>query len=142
MIEVHSSQVAGAVAFGFVVEVRRRWMTTFTARGYRACADSVAEFHDRNEAIAVGAIPFFCSGVSVGTERRERAPQRGCEPYGYAGLGIVERLHYVSRQALESIDVAPWSSPASKVSRESIRRYRQSLKLLVRRGLICHVFFR
>src|SRR5690348_11190536 len=93
--EVHLAQVAGGVALGLVVEVRRCRMPALAAGGDRPGADLGTELHDRDETVAAGAVVAPGARPAVGTERGQRAPARGGEGHRDARLAVVERLHQV-----------------------------------------------
>src|SRR5690348_14556675 len=71
---VDRAQVAGGVAFGFVVEVRRVRVTAFAAGGDRAGVHFRAELHHCDEAVAAGAVVAFRARPAVRAERGQRAP--------------------------------------------------------------------
>src|SRR3546814_796287 len=72
--EVHRAQVAGAVALGLVVEVRRGGIAALAACGDGAGADLVAELDRRDEAVAAGAVVALRARPAMRAERRQRAP--------------------------------------------------------------------
>src|SRR6476660_6272266 len=111
-IEVHVPQIAGAVAPGLIVEMRR-----FGIAALAACRDGLGlhaispEFDHRDEAVAAGAVHLLGAFVRARAERRQRAPPRRGEADRDARPGVVERLDDVAGETLESIDVTPCSVP-------------------------------
>src|SRR5690606_28313423 len=105
--EIHRPQVAGAVALGLVVEMRRVGMAAGAAGGDRAGAHLVAKFDRGDEAVAAGAVVAFGAGPAMRAERGQRAPARRGERHRDARRGVVEGLHQVAGQALEAVDLAP-----------------------------------
>src|SRR5689334_9236955 len=114
-IEVHVAEIAGAVAHGLTVEVRRRWIAVLAAGGDRFRADAIAEFHDGHEAVPAGAVHFLRAAVGARAERGQGSPARRREGDRYARRGVVERLHDVTGEALEPVDVAPGRVPPAEI---------------------------
>src|SRR5438067_2270771 len=114
-VEIDFAQVAGAVALGFVVEMRVAGMAALTARRHRHGMHLRAEFYDRDKAIAAGAVPFFRSRVSLRPERCQRAPSRRGEADGNAGSGVIKGLNQIAGEPLKAIDVTPRCLPASEI---------------------------
>ena len=117
-IEVGGAQVSGGVAFGFVVEMGRLGMAAFATGGDGAGADLVAELDDGDEAVAAGAVTLFGSGIGSRSERGKRAPERGGEGNRNTGRGIAKRLDDIASEALEAVDLTPWSLPGAEVCGE------------------------
>src|SRR5690606_13782547 len=113
--EVHRPQVAGAVALGFVIEMRGFGMAAGAAGGDRAGAYLVAELDRGDEAVAAGAVVAFGAGPAMRAERGQRAPARRGERHRDARRGVVEGLHQVAGQALEAVDLAPGRAPTAEV---------------------------
>src|SRR4051812_43120458 len=73
-IEVHVAQVAGRVAFRLIVEVLRRRVAALAAGADGARLHAVAELHDRDEAVAAGAVHLLRPGIGARTKGGERSP--------------------------------------------------------------------
>src|ERR1035441_9996113 len=112
-VEVDLAQLAGAIAFGLIIEVRGRRMAALAADRHGPGAHAFAELHHGDETVAAGAIPLFGARVGARGERGQRSPLPGGEAYGNARLRVVERLDDVAGEALESIDRAPRRLPSS-----------------------------
>jgi hypothetical protein len=67
-IKVNLTQASRAVPPGFIVEMRRTGMATLASGGHGSGAHFVAEFDDRNEAVAARAIPLLRSWVRACSE--------------------------------------------------------------------------
>src|ERR1022692_450813 len=119
-VEVDLAQLADAIAFGLIIEVRGRWMAALAADRHGPGAHAFAELHHGDEAVAAGAIPLFGARVGARGERSQRPPLRGGEADGNARRRVVERLDELAGEALESIDLAPWRLPASEVGGEPV----------------------
>ena len=140
-IEVHVAQIAGAVALGLIVEMRRRRIAALAAGGDRLRPHPVAELDDRDEAVAAGAVHLLRARVGARAERGERAPARRGEADRDARRRVVERLDDVAGEALEAVDVAPRRLPGAEVGGELVGRGGERLQQLLRRlaGLRCDV---
>src|SRR5690606_14440990 len=137
--EVHLAQVAGAVTLGLVVEVRRRRVAAFAARGHRARADLVAELHRGNEAVAAGAVVALRARPAMRAERGQRAPARRGERHRDARPGVVEHLHDRAVVALVAVDLAPGRAPAAEILLQAFDRARERGQPRLRTGLRGHV---
>src|SRR5450432_3843876 len=73
--EIYGAQVAGGIAFGFVVEMRGVRMATFAAGSDRAGAYLVAELDDRDKTISAGAVVAFRPWPAMRAKGSERAPK-------------------------------------------------------------------
>lgn len=67
-IKIDFPQVAGAVPFRLIVEVRRLWVAALAARGDRQRVDSIAELNHRHEAVPTGAIPLLRAWIGPRAE--------------------------------------------------------------------------
>src|ERR1035437_6792867 len=133
-IKVDLPQFARAIPLRLIVKVRRPSVPALPAGRYRLGPHAVAELHHRHEAVAAGAIPLLRPRVRARSERRQRSKLRRGEADGNAGPRIVERLHDVAGEALESIDLAPRRLPASEIGRKPVARRRQRFEQLLRGG--------
>src|SRR5262245_39136430 len=120
LVEVHLPEIAGRVPRRLIVEMRRLRIAAFSSGRHRSRTHPIAELDDRHEAVAAGPVHLLRPVVGARTERRERAPSRGCERDGNARAGIVERLDDVAGETLEAIDVAPRRLPAPEVGGEPV----------------------
>src|ERR1700675_348879 len=91
-VEVDLAEVAGAVADGLVVKVRRRRMAALSAGRDGPGAHAIAELDYGHEAVSAGAVPFLRTRIGARSERRERSPSGGGEGNGDAQTSVVERL--------------------------------------------------
>src|ERR1700732_4726354 len=74
-VEIDVAQLARAVALSLIVEVRGRWIATFSACcGGLGVHLTLGKFHYGDEAVAAGAIPLFRSLIGTGAKRGKRAP--------------------------------------------------------------------
>src|SRR5689334_124441 len=96
-------------------------IAALAARRDRSRLHLVAEFDDRQEAVAARAVDFLRSVVGLCAEARERSPAARRERDGDARAGIAEGLHDVAREALETIDFAPRNLPGAEVGGELVR---------------------
>src|ERR1035437_8984732 len=117
-VEVDLAQLAGAIAFGLIVEVRGRRMAALAAGRHGPGAHAFAELHHGDEAVAAGAVPLLGPRVGARSERGQRSPLRRGEADGNTRSRVVERLHDVAGEALESIDIAPRRLPTPDIGRE------------------------
>src|SRR5438270_7444277 len=116
-IEIDFAQVARCITQRFVVEVRRIRMTAFAARGDRSRADPLwTKLHDRDKAIAAGAVPALRPRLLRRREGRKRAPRAVGEANRDAGKSIAERRVDRWRNTLKAIDLAPRDAPAAEIS--------------------------
>ena len=114
-VEVDLSQVAGRVSPGLIVEVRGRRTAALASSGHGFSPNLLAKLDHGNEAVSAGAIPLLGPRVRVGTKGGQGAPLRRSETDRKARRGIVERLHHLAGQTLESVDVTPWRLPVPKI---------------------------
>src|ERR1700736_263447 len=119
-IEINFPQVAGAIALGFVVEMRGGGMSAFAARSHGLGAHTFAELDHRDKAISAGAVPFLRSRVGTRSEGRERSPLRRSEADRNARSRVAEGLDDIAGEPLESIYVAPLRLPVPEVGREFV----------------------
>src|ERR1700704_5924093 len=110
-------------------------MAAFAAGGDGDGVDALAEFDDRYEAVAAGAVPSFCSWIRTRAERGQRSPSGRCEADRDARFGVVPRVIDISCKTLESIDLAPRRFPASEVAGEFVGRSGERFEPLTGRGL-------
>src|SRR5690606_32663475 len=89
-VEVDGAQVAGRVAFGLVVEVRRAGHVVQPAGGDGEGPDAFAELDDGDETVPARAVPPFCPVPRGGAEGGEGAPAGGGEADGDRGRVVVE----------------------------------------------------
>src|SRR5437660_10280503 len=75
-IEVHVSQVAGAVPRRLIVEMRRRGVAALAAGRDRFGLHAIAELDDRHEAVAARPIHLLRAFVGARAERGQRTPTR------------------------------------------------------------------
>src|SRR5690349_9429390 len=121
-VEVHRPQIARRVALGLVVEVLVPRVTALASGRHRDRAHAVPELDHGNEAVAVRAVPLFCTRIRPRAEGGKRSPPRRREADGDAEARVVERLDDVPREALEAVDIAPWRVPTSEVRGELVAR--------------------
>src|ERR1035438_9802784 len=105
-VKVHLAQFARAVPLRLIVEVRRRRVPALPAGRHRLGPHAGAELHHRHEAVAAGAVPLLRPRVGARSERRQRSELRRGEAHRNARSRVVERLHDVAGEALESIDAS------------------------------------
>src|ERR1035437_10135468 len=117
-VKVGLSQVARSVPLGLIVEVRGRRIAALSAGRHGPGPHAVAELHHGDEAVAAGAVPLLGPRVGARSERGQRSPLRGGEADGNTRSRVVERLHDVAGEALESIDIAPRRLPTPDIGRE------------------------
>src|ERR1035441_7682400 len=91
-VEVDLAQLAGAIAFRLIVEVRGRRMAALAAGRHGPSAHALAELDHGNETVAAGAIPLPGALVGARGERGQRSPLRSGEADGNARPRVVERL--------------------------------------------------
>src|SRR6266446_5893601 len=107
-VKINLSEVARAVAFRLVIEMRRRRIAAFSAGGHGSGAYGCAKLDDGDEAVAARAVNLFRALVRTRGERRQRAPDRRSEADGNTWSSVVEWMDDVVGEALEAIDVSPW----------------------------------
>ncbi len=73
-IKVDIAQLASRVAKGLVVEMRRRRIAAFAARGDGHGADPGTELNDGDKTVAVRAVEPLAAVVSFRAEGGERSP--------------------------------------------------------------------
>ena len=73
-VEVDLAQVAGRVALGLVVEVRRRGIAALAAGRDGPGAHLVAELDHRDEAVAAGAVPLLRARIRRARRTRRASP--------------------------------------------------------------------
>src|SRR5438445_3115615 len=134
-IEVHVSQIAGAVSRRLVVEMRRRGVAALAAGRDRSGLHAIAELDDRHEAVAGRPVHLLRPFVGARAERGQRAPARRGETDCNAWPRVLEGLNDLSVEALVPIDVAPRSPPTPEIAREPVRRGRERLQQLLPRRL-------
>src|SRR5450759_2544383 len=134
-VEVDLAQISRAVPPGLIVEVRGRRIAALPASRHGPGPHAFAELHHGDEAVAAGAVPLLGPRVGARSERGQRSPLRRGEADGNARSRVVERLHDVAGEALESIDIAPRRLPTSEVGREPVGRRRERLQEWLGGGL-------
>ena len=132
-VEVDLAQVAGGVALGLVVEVRRRRIAALAAGAHRPRPHAVAELHHRHEAVAARAVHLLRARVGARAERRQRSPARRREADRDARPGVVERLDDVAGETLVAVDLAPRRLPRAEVGGQPVDRGRERLDERFRR---------
>src|SRR6185437_5255729 len=139
-IEVDRAQVAGGVALGLILEVRRVGIAALAASGHRARGDGGAEINASHEAVAAAAVDALGARILARRERGQRAPDGGGEFDRRAGQAVIEfRMRDGIVQALEAVDLAPGRLPASEVRGQLVHRRRKRVEQLLRRCLRGHV---
>src|SRR5882672_4170707 len=138
-VKVDVTQITSAVPPGFIVEMRGRRITAFASSGHSSCTNLLAELDYCDETVPARPIPLFRSWMGSRTKGRQRSPHRRSETNRDAWARIVKRLHNVSRQTLESIDVAPRGFPTPKIRRKFVRRIRKGLQQQIRRRFCTNV---
>src|SRR6476660_1326204 len=78
-VEVNFSKPSRTVPFRLVIEVRRRCTSALTSSSHRSRPNPVAEFDDRNEAVAACSIPSLRSRICACSEGGQRAPKTRCK---------------------------------------------------------------
>jgi hypothetical protein len=84
-VEIDLAQIAGRVALGLVVEVRRARVAALAAGADGAGADAGAELDGSDEAVAAQAVIALGPVLPARAERGERAPGAGGEADGMLG---------------------------------------------------------
>src|ERR1039457_6857049 len=78
-VEVDLAQLAAAVAFGLIVEVRGTRMAALAAGRHGPGAHAFAELDHGDEAVAAGAVPLLGARIGARGKRGQRSPLRGGE---------------------------------------------------------------
>src|ERR1700692_3509933 len=89
-VEVHVAEIAGAVPFGLIVEVRRRRVAALATGGDGLCAHFFSELDYGDEAVATGAVPLLCAWIRAYSEGGKRTPQGRGEADGNTRSGAVD----------------------------------------------------
>nr|GEU28199.1 hypothetical protein [Tanacetum cinerariifolium] len=125
--------------------MRRRRVAALAAHQDAARLDAGAELHHRHEAVAAFAVEAFGRLFRRHAIGGQRAPVGRRIRHRQAGLAVIERLHQVARQALETVDLAPRRLPGAEVGRQFIRCPRQPFEPLARRqrrlDIVEHQYF-
>src|SRR5216684_2727774 len=83
-IKINFPEIACAVSFRLVIEVRRRWIAALSAGSHCSCPHSVTELDDRYKAVAARAVNLLRPFVRARAKRRQRAPNSRGEANGNA----------------------------------------------------------
>src|SRR5262249_29207743 len=138
-IEIDFSQITGAVSLCLIVEMLRRGIAAFTARGHRFRSNCLSKLDYRDETVAAGAVYFLRDLVLPRPKAGQRPPKCRSETDWYARSVIVERMGQVIGQSLKPIDFAPGFFPRSEVSLEFIRGIGQRVQQLLSSERASHV---
>ena len=109
------AEVMAAITLRLIVEMRRGRIAIFAAGRNRPCRDLWPEIDDRDEAVAIAAVPALRARPGCRTIGGERPPLPRAEPDGEARLAVVKGLDKRARDALEAVDIAPRRVPAAEI---------------------------